>query len=232
MEIQDFRGVIVKATDLLQVYPTDIRLLASHAVASEGLSAHKEAEAIWDKLQEIFPSNDEGKTVMLAGKMRAILWQADFERFLATAEAYCAMAIPNTSKVAELDQLACLPLYGQVPEEKHHAALGLAEFCVRKALELAPNRVTLKGTLGGCLVERGHFDEAEPLLMECYQNGSTFDRAICSLFLGLIAEHRHEWRTALRFARESTVLVTPPLLARRGGELRERLAKRKESLKT
>jgi hypothetical protein len=186
------------------------------------MSDYLKAEDIWNRLIVLAPEC-EMQGVMLAGKLSNLIGQADFERFLATLKVYCELPVSNHIKVSQLDRLACIPLYGPIPAEVYGTALQLAEFSVRKALELAPGRVTLKGTLGGCLVELGRSEEAEPILLECYNNGSMLDQAICALFLGFIAEQRNDRRAMAHFARKSTLLVVPPFLAERAKSFRARV---------
>ncbi|HTG45570.1 MAG TPA: hypothetical protein VK633_13670, partial [Verrucomicrobiae bacterium] len=200
----------------------DLRLLAISALAYEGISDHLKAEDIWNRLI-VLATECEMKAVMLAGKLSNLIGQADFERFLATLKVYCELPVSNHIKVSQLDRLACIPLYGPLPAEVYGTALQLAEFSVRKALELAPGRVTLKGTLGGCLVELGRSEEAEPILLECYKNGSVLDRAISALFLGFIAEQRNDRSAMAHFARESTLLLAPRFLAERAKSFRARV---------
>jgi hypothetical protein len=85
--------------------------------------------------------------------------------------------------VRRLDALACVPLYYPCPR-----LLPLADECSRRALELAPSDVTLKGTRGGVLVELGRIAEGKALLEECLDHSqSATDRAISASFLALAA---------------------------------------------
>jgi hypothetical protein len=55
---------------------------------------------------------------------------------------------------------------------------------VRRASELCPELLTLKGTMGGLLFEMGERGDARPLLQACYDgNGSPADRGISAAYL-------------------------------------------------
>jgi Tfp pilus assembly protein PilF len=89
--------------------------------------------------------------------------------------------IPRFVRV--LDSFACVPLYYHSPE-----LLPLADECSKRALELSPSELTLKGTRGGVLVELGRIAEGTALLQECLeQSRSANDQAISASFLALAA---------------------------------------------
>ena len=62
-----------------------------------------------------------------------------------------------------------------------------AEKLALMGLEIAPGKLTLKGTLGSLLAEQGNYAEGEALLNDCLQQSRALnDRAISSFYLGVI----------------------------------------------
>ena len=88
-------------------------------------------------------------------------------------------------RVNALDALACLPLYygnaRRLPEAFRY---------IDEALQLAPDKWTLKGTKGSLLVDSGVLDDGIAMLEEVLSNTETaLDRAISNYYLAL-AWHR------------------------------------------
>jgi Tfp pilus assembly protein PilF len=95
---------------------------------------------------------------------------------------FVAQDVDKARKVKLLDGFACALFY-----QGSSQWLEQAEHSVRQALELAPQTLTLKGTLGAILVERGRFEQAEPLLRECLDRSpAQHDQGIASFYLGLV----------------------------------------------
>ena len=222
LSAKKFSATLATANELLQRFPDDLRLMVASASACEGMSDYKKAEEIWSRLV-VLATKSEMKAAFLSWKMSALIRQAEFAAFLAALKVFCAQPVSNHIKVSHLDNVACIPLYERLPSVVYGTVLQLAEFSVRKALELAPGLVSLKGTLGGCLVELGRPEEAEPLLQECYKKGSMLDHAICALFLGLIAEQRKDRRAMEHFAREAALLSGSGCLVERAKLFRGRV---------
>ena len=100
-----------------------------------------------------------------------------------------------------------------------------AEKAVRLALEIAPGTLTLKGTLGGILVERGEFKEAESLLRECLERSPAYhDQGISSFYLGLIRLQEGRVDEGKRLIKNGTTLYPEAwLLAKANAKLGEPL---------
>ena len=132
--------------------------------------------------------------------------------------------ISDQQKITLLDQLASIPLVQEKPQLYHSS-----EFCIRKALEIAPESLALKGTLGALLAERGNFAEAEPLLRACYQSGSKQDCGITSYCLALAAEDSADLKTARKLAKQAKSLYAEQWLIKKANLLLDRLRRRKLS---
>ena len=91
-----------------------------------------------------------------------------------------------------------------------------AERWIRRALELQPANLTLRGTLGSLLVELEQWDEGERVLREVYANSEgDVDRGICSFYLALVARQRGDLRNAARLAKRARTIYPAPWLTER-----------------
>jgi tetratricopeptide (TPR) repeat protein len=130
----------------------------------------------------------------------------------------CEEFLRGNASLAEktwaLDRLACLPIMEDIRDYLDEAA-----FWSRKALELSPNDLTLKGTLGSLLVEQDRLDEGEVLLREVFESStSDFDYGICAFYLALVAKRRGNERESTRLARRAKRTVPEPWLLSRISE--------------
>src|SRR5437660_11920026 len=114
--------------------------------------------------------------------MSAQIQQKEIDRAEKACLDFVAEAVNKEHKLKVLDGFASAILY-----QPSSPWLDRAEKAVRLALEIAPGTLTLKGTLGGSLLERGEFKEAESLLRECLERSPAYhDQGISSFHLGLI----------------------------------------------
>lgn len=215
-----FEHVLARCGDLLSNHPNDIILLTFSALALDGLHEHARAEDSWNSiLNQLERTDIMGYAAAYGEKLLQIMAQGDFERFLASCKSFLALPIPDSRKLLQLDFLACSQLYKDKRERYE-----FAEFCARKALELAPGNLTLQGTLGGLLVECARFEDAEPLLRACYERSSAHhDRGISGFYLALIAEQKNDLQTADTLARQSIILYSEEWLQRKADALFDRL---------
>jgi len=97
---------------------------------------------------------------------------------------------------------------------------------VRRASELCPELLTLKGTMGGLLFEMGERDEARPLLQACYDgNGSPADRGISAAYLAHYALAEKNADALNNYVREANrQLRCQPLVERVLANLRAQTA--------
>src|SRR5581483_10952227 len=108
----------------------------------------------------------------------------DFARAESLVAEFLNAGWPVTERIQFIDQLACASLREEQPR-----FLSQVEGWTRAALELAPGTLTLKGTLGGVLVEQGRCAEAEPLLRDCHDRSTALpDQGITAYYLGVIAQ--------------------------------------------
>jgi tetratricopeptide (TPR) repeat protein len=142
-----------------------------------------EAERVYDQLITTVADKDSPTFVrILLGRMVVQLKLGEVERAEKTCLDFVHENVSNESKVMLLDGFVCLVLYGA-----SSPWLERAERMARLTLEMAPQRLTLKGTLGGILAEKGDFAEAEALLRECLERSPDFhDQGISSFYLGVV----------------------------------------------
>jgi tetratricopeptide (TPR) repeat protein len=156
----------------------------------------------------------ESQTVLLGEELteRVIGGQAE------EAKRRCEELVVGNASTAEkifvLDQLASLPVYRGLT-----TYLDEADRWSREALSLAPESLTLQGTRGGILVERGRFEEALPLLKNVVRKShAPIDHFTSYFYLGLIAKHHGDLKAMRKHAMRAWNYCTMP-------SFRERLAR-------
>lgn len=165
------------------------------------------AESVADELlSTIADPNSEAYAAAFLMKLDCVLQQRDAQR----AEHLClgvhTLRVSPIQKQKILDGFICQILYK--PKPSH---LDTAERLARVALELAPDTPTLKGTLGGVLVELGNYREAEPLLAECLARcPAVHDRAISSFYLGVMRLHTGDRKEGKQLVRRAMGLFPQP----------------------
>jgi tetratricopeptide (TPR) repeat protein len=190
--------------------------MAFRATALSELGQYEQASALWQDLQRISAAENELNLFCQTSHLQTLILNGDSVRFAPECEALLARKMPASQKVLLLDALACAPLQKEMPAGKLQAALDLAEICARKALETSPGRVTLKGTLGALLVERGSLDEAVPLLRECYSCSEALnDQGISTFYLGVIAWRNGDLNGARKLLRTASHLYPVPWLMKK-----------------
>ena len=230
LSVSNFLSARDTTAQLLTQYPRDCVLLWIYADLHFELNEPPAAEAASDRLLAELTARDSslclepGLFYTVSGKrLHAIMLQDD-GRFENECTAFLRKIISDQQKVSLLDQLACTPLINDQPHLFHSA-----EFCIHQALAIAPTSLTLQGTLGALLVERGAFAEAEPLLCACHQSPACHDRGITAYYLARLAEHHGDLPTARKLAKQAIALYSEPwfinkatgLLNRIGSTVRE-----------
>ena len=83
-----------------------------------------------------------------------------------------------------------------------------------KAREIAPEQITIDGTLGSILAERGKLDEAHAMLVNVHtRSKSALDHAIAAAYLAKIADQRgdriaaRKWIRVARSCRTDHIVV-------------------------
>ncbi|HEX7860143.1 MAG TPA: hypothetical protein VF773_07460 [Verrucomicrobiae bacterium] len=221
----DHHAALQTAAELLESHLNDPALLWWHAELSleldQPLGAETTCDNLLGQLTTTDPSHSEKPAAyfhVLAKRLHAILLQND-GRFETELNATLRQLVSDQSKTALLDQLACIPLTQSKPQ-----LYPVAESCIRKALDLAPGTLTLKGTLGSLLIEQGNFTAGEPLIRECYNRSTALhDRGICSYYLALLAAQKSDSKTARKLATQSIALYPEPWLVAKAKSLLDRL---------
>jgi tetratricopeptide (TPR) repeat protein len=216
----DHSRAAAEADELLSLFPNDIGLLGIQSLAYASMNDHARAEASWERiLVQITPEQPHIYAGVFALRLIHIMHQGEVARFNSLLEEFLKLPIPDARKILHLDQLASNGLYLDL-----RAFLPSAEYCIRKALELAPGNLTLQGTLGGLLVERAEFDQAEPFLRACYDRSPALhDKGISGFYLALLAEHRGDRKSAETLAAQSLILYSEPWIALKAEVLFARL---------
>jgi hypothetical protein len=128
---------------------------------------------------------------------------------------YVQENVSNEQRLMMLDGLASYILY-----QSSAARFGRAEKLARMGLEIAPGKLTLKGTIGSLLVEQGHYAEGEALLNECLQQSQTLiDRAISSFYLGMIKVRTGKTREGKRLIKWGMRMYPEPWMVAKGNAL-------------
>jgi tetratricopeptide (TPR) repeat protein len=227
LDANDLQSACDTAAQLLQQHPNDRALLWLYTDLLLELDQPAAAELIANRLlialtNTVSSAESEPHLFLAAAgkKLFAIMLQSD-GRFESECTAFLRTIISDQQKITLLDQLACIPLVQQTPEFYQSA-----EFCIRKALQIAPESLTLKGTLGALLAERNDFASAEPLLRACHQSPADNDRGITSYYLALLAENSGDFQTARRLAKQSIAIYRQPWLIKKANTLLNRICQR------
>jgi len=148
---------------------------------------------------------------LLTEELRARALGEQFGQVRELCQRFLSESSSVTEKVYLLDTLACLPLY-----EGLTAYIDEAEKWCMHALSLLPNSLTLKGTMGALLCERGEYERATALLNEVVKHSpADIDQAMGSFCLGLIAKAKGDLKFARKMGRKAKNACTTPALADR-----------------
>ncbi|HWY77606.1 MAG TPA: hypothetical protein VN281_18455, partial [Verrucomicrobiae bacterium] len=166
------------------------------------------ADAIVDQLMASISSSSPVYAQILLFKLQFILASNDIDR----AEKLCLDFINGTAssehKITVLDGFVASILY-----DRSSPYLENAERLARLALDMAPETLTLKGSLGGVLAERGKFAEAEPLLVECLNRSPALhDQGISAYYLAVVKAAAGKLKEARSLVKRSIVLHPEPWL--------------------
>jgi hypothetical protein len=125
---------------------------------------------------------------------------------------YVQENVSNEQKLMMLDGFSSYILYQ--PSAAHFVR---AEKLARVGLEIAPGKLTLKGTLGSLLVEQGNYSEGEALLNECLQQShALIDRAISSFYLGVVKMRTGEAKEGKRLIKRGMRMYPEPWMVAKG----------------
>lgn len=150
-----------------------------------------------------------------------------------TADAKAAISallekgIPSATRADVLDSLACIPIYYDHPELLEDAMRYIDE-----AIDEAPGAITLKGTKGSLLIEKGCLDEGMRMLEEVKSSSeSILDKSISGYFIALgfhkkgeMERARNQLRSAIAMAPDCVVRTRVEKLMMGGGKREEKVA--------
>jgi tetratricopeptide (TPR) repeat protein len=156
---------------------------------SEDMKAHRfhaAEKAIAQALSSISDRKSDSVRRIVEGLVCVQLEQDKISAAELLCDEYLQSEASDDFKVGFADCVACMIL-----SKASSPWLRQAERLVRRALELKPDSLTVKGTLGSLLAEQGNFEAAEPLLRECLGHSpAEHDKAISSFYLGLVLRSR------------------------------------------
>ncbi len=195
--------------------PEQIHLIKK---ANDQLARHEfqaAADTFSDVLSSIPDHNSGAFNQVLTAKIFAHIQHQDIDSAEKACLDFASEPVNKEHKIKALDAFASATLY-----HASSASMDRAEKAVRLALEMAPGTLTLKGTLGGILVEQGKFNEAEPLLRECLDRSPAYnDQGISSVYLGLIRLREAKIDEAKRLIKNGTTLYPEPWLLAKASAL-------------
>jgi tetratricopeptide (TPR) repeat protein len=200
----------------LRKFPEDVWLRAQQADIRLYQNDFEAALRLYTELQEraagigsAFYSN------ILLSRLICQIQTNDIAGVEVQLDCYLSSGASIAEKINVLDAIASATLMMENP-----SALNEAERWARKALELAPGVLTIKGTLGSILSELNRDTEAEPLLEECYRRSpQPHDQGIAALYLGLIRHRRGEIKDAKKLIDRSVILHPEDWVIKRSGKI-------------
>lgn len=143
-----------------------------------------------------------------AERAAALAAAGQVEEARAECAAVLAQAAP-ADRVTFLDAFAGLPILHPGAGE----LLADAEAWAMEAVALAPGQITLRGTLGSLMIERGREEEGAAILREVLaRTESDTDRGIAAFYLGVVAGRRGQRREMEAYRRQASRLCTVPVL--------------------
>jgi tetratricopeptide (TPR) repeat protein len=217
----DFHSAIDQCEEFLQNDPDDLVVLLYRLCAFVNLGDPR-AET---ELRELAARIPQRHRSIHTGILELRIWDAlnrgEVDLLLACLKRLVDSDLPEHKKVSILDAAACKFLYANRCEQWDPA-----EICARKAAALAPELLTIKGTLGAVLAEKGELAEAEALLSECYHKAVfRHDQGISAYYLARIDEQRGHAPRAREWARLSMELYREPWLITKVEALLKRVGK-------
>jgi len=197
--------------ELLRDVPDNGLLLAHKVDLLLAADRTNEALGLLEKLLARPGLGSETRTILILNQAVALVKCGQDQTARERVEELLASPASTVEKLMVLDQLACLPIMNGLKRYTVEA-----ERWIRRALEMQPANLTLRGTLGSLLVELERWDEAEPVLREVYETSENdVDRGICSFYLALVARHRGDLGSAVRLAKRARTIYPEPWLTGR-----------------
>jgi hypothetical protein len=193
MRLWNKRQDRAKAWELLAeselLMPNQPKLLhvKSYCLAEE--ARWDEAATVVNSHLQLASSDSQEERSSLIGRWAYFTVQSgNFDAARLEWDGLLASLADDASRVNALDFFATLAL-----ESRKHGEPMFAEAisAIERAILLQPDSITLQGTKGSLLVEMNREAEAEPILTKVLnETTSDTDRAICAIYLGIIAKRQ------------------------------------------
>jgi predicted Zn-dependent protease len=190
--------------------------MAAHMGKLHQTGHFAEAAMLLEQLLTAVKDHNSGLYMhLLLTKVDCVLRQNQIEQAEKICVDYIAENVSNEQKLMVLDGFASYILY-----QSSTAHFARAEKIARMALKIAPDPLTLKGTLGSLLVEQGNYVEGEALLKECLQQSQApIDQAISSFYLGMIKLRTGDAKEGQRLMKWGMKMYPEPWMVAKGKAL-------------
>jgi hypothetical protein len=190
--------------------------MAAHMGKLHRAGHFAEAAMLLERLIPAVADHDSALYVhLLLIKVDSLLRQNQIDEAEKICVEYVQENVSDEQKLMMLDGFSSYVLY-----QSFEVHFGRAEKFARMALQIAPGKLTLKGTLGSLLVEQGNYTEGEALLNECLQKSHVLtDRAISSFYLGTIRIRTGKTKEGKRLMKWGMRMYPEPWMVAKGEAL-------------
>jgi tetratricopeptide (TPR) repeat protein len=190
--------------------------MAAHMGKLHRAGHFAEAAMLLERLLTAVTDHNSGLYMhLLLTKVDCLLRQNQIDQAEKICVDYAQENVSNEQKLMVLDGCASYILY-----QSSAAHFARAEKLARMGLEIAPESLTLKGTLGSLLVEQGDYARGEALLNECQERSSALhDRAISCFYLGWIKMRTGKANEGLRLIDRAMKMFPEPWMAAKANAL-------------
>jgi tetratricopeptide (TPR) repeat protein len=215
--VEDTTGAMQSlAAEFRAVFNDEQLEMASHMGKLHRAGHFAEAAMLLERLMTAVTDHKSALYAhLLLTKIDCLLRQDQLDQAEKTCVDYVQENVSNEQKLMVLDGFASYILY-----QSSTAHLARAEKFARMALKIAPEPLTLKGTLGSLLVEQGNYVEGEALLNECLQQSQApIDQAISSFYLGIIKLRTGDAREGKRLMKWGMKMYPEPWMVAKGNAL-------------
>jgi tetratricopeptide (TPR) repeat protein len=190
--------------------------MAGHMEKLRQAGHYPEATMLLDRLlPRVTDHNSSLYAHLLLLKVDCLLRQNEIDQADEICVNFVQENVNEDQKSLMLDGFASYILY-----QSQAAHFARAEKFARMALKIAPDTLTLKGTLGSLLVEQGNYVEGEALLNECLQQSQApIDQAISSFYLGMIKMRTGDAKEGKRLIKRGMKMYPEAWIVAKGNAL-------------
>lgn len=211
LDSEDFVEAGERLRRCLETEPRNLWMQVTYAAILQTLKHYDEAATYYDQLLAWGDLSLGSKTILKSERVRMSVLGGKFEKAAIECEEFLSQTDSVIAKALMLDLLASLPHSRNLPAYLHEA-----DKWSRRALEIAPGFITLKGTRASVLADLGRFAEAKPLLTEVFeQSESNIDKGTASVYLALCARAEGDLITARKLAKQAARIHPEPWLKKR-----------------